>query len=107
MLAYPAMAAGDEDPIRKWSPLTRSVVQAGEFVGARTASRWYLRRVPSMALRAMDVATERALTYAGSLSEVVAWDCSKISWPNQRSSCAACARLNAMSSARLLGYPCP
>ena len=42
-------------------PLTRSVVHAGELVGAMTASRSYSAIVESIALRAMDVARFRAL----------------------------------------------
>ena len=60
MVAYPAIAAGDDEPIVKWSPLIRSVVHIGSLVGAMIASRSLAAIVSSIACWAMDVAVSRA-----------------------------------------------
>src|SRR5439155_2036648 len=48
MMGLPTMAAGEELPITKWSPLIKSVGQAGLSVGATIASRLLSARSISM-----------------------------------------------------------
>ena len=96
---YPAIAAGPELAPRKWSPLTRSVVQAGDPVGATIASRscWAsTASIPSRPPRlrwAASAARYSASVYGSDSAS------SNHSWRNHFSSTSAFASLNAIASA--------